>query len=335
VLDLEFAEPDHPPLRHTKPAVVVHDGRVVAERYGPGFGIDTPILGNSLTKAVTNPLVGILVREGRLAVEKAAPVAAWGDPGDPRHEITLDQLLRMRSGLDLGNSLDATPSSLCNPSNRMLFLESDMAKFAECAALDARPGTLWNYSDGNYLIVSRVIRDTVGGHGRCARFRAPRALRSLGDAPGHARIRCDRDTSRIGFHAGLGTRLGALGPALSRRRRSCRKAEGCVGYSSRPIPNARVGYGAGFWTNLDTSYGAENRVGLGMPRDAYFGRGKFGQYIIVVPSARLVVVRLGVTHGWEDIDGVSRLTANVIGALDRHSAGMSSRDPAPPTRRRQ
>ncbi len=76
-LDRAFAEPEQPPLRHTKAVVVVKDGRVVAERYAEGYGIDTPILGFSATKSVISALTGILVRKGALSLDDPAPVAAW------------------------------------------------------------------------------------------------------------------------------------------------------------------------------------------------------------------------------------------------------------------
>ena len=329
-LDREFTEADHPPYRRTKAVVVVHDGRVIAERYAPGYGIETPILGNSITKSVTNALIGILVRDGRLSVDKPAPVAAWADPGDPRHNITLDQLLRMQSGLALGDSLGGGLSSLWNPSVRMLFVERDMAGFAESAALEATPGTLWNYSDGNYLILSRIIRDAVGGHmADVLRF----AHRELFDPLGmrHAVLQFDATGTPQGANSMLATardwaRFGMLylddGVIAGRRI----LPEGWVGYSARPTPDAWIGYGAGFWTNLDDSFGAQNRRRLGMPADAFLAKGKFGQHVIIVPSARLVIVRLGVTHGWEDIDGVSRLTADVIAALDGPSGRVSLGD---------
>ena len=69
--------------------VVVRDGRVIAERYAPGYDIDTQVLGWSATKSVTNALIGILVRQGRLAVEGPAPIAPWADPRDPRHAISV------------------------------------------------------------------------------------------------------------------------------------------------------------------------------------------------------------------------------------------------------
>ena len=97
-LDHVFAEPETGPPAWVKAIVVVKDGRVIAERYVPGVGIDTPLPGYSLSKTTINALIGILVGEGKLQVAAPAPVAAWADPASPRHAITLDNLLRMTSG---------------------------------------------------------------------------------------------------------------------------------------------------------------------------------------------------------------------------------------------
>ena len=162
-LDRAFAEPEQSPHRHTRAVVVLKDGHVVAERYADGFGVDTPILGFSSTKSVISALTGILVRRGALTLNKPVPVAAWQGDGDPRGAITVDHLLRHTAGLAIGSSLEASLGAAFEPVNRMKFMESDMADYAESLDLATLPGAIWNYNDGNYVILSQLIRNAAGG----------------------------------------------------------------------------------------------------------------------------------------------------------------------------
>jgi CubicO group peptidase (beta-lactamase class C family) len=316
-LDAAFAEPAEPPYRLTKAVVVVHDGRVVAERYAPGYGVTTAVPGYSDTKAVVSALVGILVREGRLAVEQLAPVAAWREPGDPRHAITVDHLLRMTSGLAWFEHLSGGGP---DTTSRMLFVERDMAGFAASVPLEAPPGTRWNYNSGNTLILSRIIRDAVGGRpDDVLSF----AHRELFDPLGmrHVTLEFDATGTPVGSSAMFAAardwaRFGMLyladGVVGGRRI----LPPGWVRYSAKPTPDAWVGYGAAFWTNLGTNVGATRRRSWGMPADSFFASGFFGQLVVVVPSERLVVARFGVSHGPRgDAEGVSRLVGAVVAAL--------------------
>ena len=325
-LDRAFAEPEQLPLRHTKAVVVVKDGHIIAERYAPGYGVDTPILGYSATKSVISALTGILVRQSKLAVDEPAPVAAWQDPGDSRHAITVDDLLRHTSGLAMGSSLNASLASALAPVNRMKYIERDMAGFAESSALETAPGSAWNYHDGNYLILSRLIRDAAGGRAadvlRFARRELfePLGMRNVtlefdatGTPEGSAQMLAPaRDWARFGL---LYLNDGVVGGKRI-------LPEGWVSYSASLTPNGWVGIGAGFWTNRGDSKGSQFRTSLGMPRDAFYASGTFGQYVIIVPSERLVVVRLGTSGNRYDIEGVCHLVAEMIAATGKgHLAG--------------
>lgn len=134
-LEFAFAYPKSPKKPDTRAVVVVYKGRIIAERYAPGFSKDTPLAGWSMTKSVTNALVGILVRQGKLDVHAPAPVPEWKSPGDPRKEITFDHLMRMSSGLKWAEvSLD---SDLFH----MMFLERDTGAFAASVPLAYPPGS--------------------------------------------------------------------------------------------------------------------------------------------------------------------------------------------------
>jgi CubicO group peptidase (beta-lactamase class C family) len=318
-LDRAFAEPEQPPIRATKAIVVLKDGRVVAERYAEGYGIDTPILGFSATKSVISALTGILIRRGALALDQPAPIAAWQGADDPRRAITVDHLLRHTAGLALGSSLQASLGSAFEPVNRMKFMESDMARYAESIELETPPGRAWNYNDGNIIILSHLIRNAAGGKASDmlrlaqAELFAPLGMRNVTiefDASGNAEgssqmLATARDWARFGqlyLHDGVvgGKRI---------------LPEGWVKYSASPTPNAWVGMGAGFWTNLGDSFGAKYRVEHGWPRDAFFAKGTIGQYVIIIPSEKLVIVRLGRSPNWPpEADGVFRLVTDVVAA---------------------
>ena len=314
-LDAAFAEPEHGPARRTRAVVVVRDGHIIAERYARGVGVDTPLLGYSATKSVVSALIGILVRDGHLAVDAPAPVPAWSAPDDPRHAITVDQLLRMTSGLELAES-----GSPWSPVARMLYRERDMAAFAASARLGARPGAEWAYTSGGTLLLSGILRDAVGGTGEAVlRFArqelfAPLGMRSAileldatGTPVGSTYLLASaRDWARFG--------LLVLDDGVAGGRRIL--PEGWVRYATTPTLD--TGYGAGFWTNRVPGKIPLSPVSWGIPdapSDTFFARGLLGQYVVVVPSRRLVVVRLGASSGPDgDIEGIGRLVADVIGA---------------------
>ncbi|MBR0950051.1 serine hydrolase domain-containing protein [Bradyrhizobium canariense] len=318
-LDHAFTEPAQPPYRRTRAIVVMKAGRIVAERYADGIGPETPLLGFSMTKSVISALTGVLVRQGRLKLDGPAPVAAWKNPDDPRHAITVDQLLRHTAGLALGSSLQASLGSAFEPVNRMKFIEDDMAAYAASTPLATAPGTVWNYHDGNTIMLAHLIRNAAGGNPADALAFVRRELFApLGMR--HVTLQLDgagtiKGSSEMLASARDWARFGQLylndGVAGGKRI----LPEGWVNYSASATPNAWVGIGAGFWTNQGDSFGATFRVDHGWPRDAFFAKGTIGQYTIVIPSERLVIVRMGRSPNWPpEADGVFDLVRDVVAA---------------------
>ncbi|WP_314954313.1 serine hydrolase [Bradyrhizobium cosmicum] len=316
-VDRAFTEPAHPPYRRTRAIVVMKAGRIIAERYADGIGPETPLLGFSMTKSVISALTGILVRQGKLKLAGPAPVGAWQDPDDPRHAITIDHLLRHTAGLALGSSLQASLGSAFEPVNRMKFVERDMAAFAESVPLATVPGTAWNYHDGNTLILSHLIRNAAGGSpAEALRFARRELFAPLGMR--HATLQLDgagtiEGSSEMLASARDWARFGQLylNDGIAGGKRIL--PEGWANYSASPTPNAWVGIGAGFWTNRGDSFGATYRVEHGWPRDAFFAKGTIGQYMIVIPSERLVIVRMGRSPNWPaEADGVFDLVRDVV-----------------------
>jgi len=288
-LDRAFAEPEHGPARRTKAVVVVQDGHVIAERYAPGYGPDTPLISYSVAKSMTNALLGILVREGRLSVDAPAPVAAWQGTDDPRRRITIDQLERMTSGL----AIDELNTGF-DPWSRALYLEPDIAGFAESVPLEAAPGSTWNYTSGNTLILSRIIRDAVGGH---AADVLSFARRELFDPLGMRNVTIEFDEA--------GTPIGStyfFAPARDWARLGMLYLNDGVFGGKRILPEGWVAYSSA--RTLDSPYAAgfwlgspQLRTRFGLPGDAFLAAGILGQRIVIIPSQQLVIARFGL---WDE-----------------------------------
>jgi CubicO group peptidase (beta-lactamase class C family) len=311
-MDAAFVEPSPDNPRKTRAVVVVHDGKLIAERYAPGFHKDMPILGWSMSKSVTNALVGILVKEDKLDVMQPAPILEWQKADDPRSRITLDQLLRMSSGLAFeevyGPLADATD---------MLFGSYDFAAFAAAKSLEVEPDTKWYYSSGTANIVARIVRQTVEEEyeyyyqfiyeklfdkiGMYSAILEPDSSGTfVGSSYAHA---TPRDWARFGqlyLQDGVweGERI---------------LPEGWVTYTTTPTPGAPKGeYGAHFWLNAGNPDNPDDRRWPGSPRDEYEASGFQAQKVIIIPSKNLVLVRFGATSdrsAWDNDEFIQNILA--------------------------
>ena len=185
---LDAAFDDSSPIATTHAVVIIHHGRLVFERYHSALEhfdrpptpvtADLPLLSWSMAKSMLHAVVGILVGEGRLDLDAPAPVPEWADPADPRHAITLRQLLAMRDGLDYVEEYESEdPDAL-----RMLFGDgrADMAHFAADRPLAEAPGARFNYSSATSNIISGVVARVVGPGEPYARFLHSRLFAPLG-----------------------------------------------------------------------------------------------------------------------------------------------------------
>ena len=294
-----------PAVGETRALLVMHDGRIVAERYGPGYDRNTRMLGWSMAKSVTGVMIGLLVADGRLRLDQAAPVPLWQRPGDPRGGITLRQLLQMRSGLR--HHEEANPAYDAD-TVRMLFLDGrdDMAAYAEAQPLAAAPGRQWRYSTSTSVILAdiaaRVLTDShdpdqrrlaVSDYLRTRLFE-PLGLHSIvpefdaaGTMIGGSMIAATaRDWAQFGEflrNGGVvrGTRI------LPRN---------WVQFMTAPAPGNR-GYGAQLWRNAPQPGGHDELLPGRAPDNLFACIGHLGQYVLVSPDQYLVVVRLGKTDG--------------------------------------
>ena len=293
----EVFDPDGP-LATTFAVLVVQGGRIVTERYAgalehfdtPPTPVteETPLLSWSMAKSVLHAVVGLLVADGRLDLDAPAGVPEWSDAGDPRHAITLRQLLAMRDGLDwVEDYVDDRVSDVI----QMLFGagQEDMAHFAADRPLAAEPGGRFNYSSGTSNIVSGIVARTVGPGEDYARFLHDRLFAPLGmtsadpefDAAGtwaaSSYLRATaRDWARFGL---LYLRGGSWD-------------------GGRLLPPGWVDYGRTMVSRDpedDSPYGAHWWGVAGDDLGTFRASGYEAQSITICPPLDLVVVRLGKT----------------------------------------
>ena len=282
------------PLARTRAVVVVHHGRLVAERYGGEtdalleaprpIGPDTPLISWSMAKSMLHAVVGMLVDERRLDLDAPAPVPEWG-AGDPRSAITLTHLLEMRDGLDFAEDYDDAGSSQVI---EMLFGDgiTDTAAFAAGRPLAHDPGTVFNYSSGTTNIISGIVRRTLGGEEAYRRLLHDRLFGPIGMRTADPRFdeagtwiassylwATARDMARFG-HLYLRDGIWADRRLLpsgwvdhARRARSVDPVDGRL-------------YGAQWWV-------------VGDDLGTFWANGYEGQSILICPTLDLVVVRLG------------------------------------------
>jgi CubicO group peptidase (beta-lactamase class C family) len=300
---LEEAFDDESPIAVTYAVLVVHRGRVVTERYHGALEhfdrpltpvrADTPLLSWSMAKSVLHAAVGILVGEGRLELDAPASVPEWSSPDDPRHAITLRQLLAMRDGLDF---MEDYTDDRVSDTIQMLFGDGQ-GDTAHCAAdrpLAAPPGTRFNYSSGTSNIVSGILARTVGLGEQYARFLHTRLFAPIGmvsadpefDEAGtwvaSSYLRATaRDWARFGL---LYLRGGTWDGARV-------LPEGWVDYGRTMVTADADGtpYGAHWWGQIGDTLETLNPLGV------FRASGYEGQTITICPVLDLVLVRLGKT----------------------------------------
>lgn len=285
-LDAAFGPESTGPAANYDAVVVVHAGRIVAERYRDGWGDATSIHRSwSMAKSVTATLVGILVGQGRLELYAPAPVPTWSGPDDPRHAITTDQLLRMASGLEWNEAyLDTASDTVAMLSGAG---KDDMAAYAADKPLEVPPDSRVRYATGTSNIVAGIVGAEVGQGDGYRTFLRSELLEPLG---------INDDEVAPGFDA-AGNFVG--GSVFDATARSFAKVgylhlrggvwegrrilpEGWVDYvrTPTPAPAGNPEYGAHWW--VDPQAPGRFRAG-----------GLLGQHILVWPAEDLVVVVLG------------------------------------------
>ena len=271
---------------------IIHNGQLVAERYGPGFSASTPLLGWSMTKSVTAALVGLQIADGTLQLQQSS---FWPQGSGGREAIKLRNLMAMADGLDFNEGYGSVSDV-----TRMLYLEPDMAAYMQARPLAHKPGTVWNYSSGTTVFLSHLWQQAAGAQALelpYTRLFAPLGMSS-------AIIEADARGTLVGSSYMYATaqdwaRYGQflLQDGVWNNQRLL--PEGFVQTISSPSVASKGEYAQGqLWRwgpQGETPEGENPDQRFNLPADTYWMRGHDGQTIALVPSRKLVLVRLGLT----------------------------------------
>ena len=314
---------EDPALAETRAIVVMHRGRIVAERYAPGYGPDSRLISWSMAKSVTGTLIGMMVADGLLVLDDPAPVPEWSSPGDPRAKITLRQLLHMSSGLDHTEMAEGDKAIYEADTTRLLFLDGreNVARYAEKRNLEAEPGSKFEYSTATSHILADIMTrtltdstDPVVRRNAMLEYARGRFFEPLGMTSAIPEF--DRSGTMLGgsmIHATA--RDWAKFGEFLRNNGSVRSAQLLPTSWTRFMKTSSTNdpaYGGHIWLNKRRPEGRDQVLFPGKaPSDVFAALGHLGQFIVVSPQHRLTIVRLGKTPD-SDLDPINDQIAKLI-----------------------
>lgn len=283
---------------NTTAVLVLQDDRVVAEEYAPGFDRNTPQRTWSVGKSLAGTIIGAAVHRGEAEVNASAAIADWSRPGDPRRRITLDQLMRMASGL--------TSDTAGNRTDALYFGGVGIDEQATTWPLIAPPGTRYRYANNDTLLAVMAIAPTFQRHPPADLFRRLGMYDTWAETDWRGNYMLSsqvwttaRDLARFG-------RLYLNDGVVDGERILPEGWRDHVSTPSGPQPTGEQGYGATFWLFNKSE---------GIPADAISANGNRGQYVIIVPSRNIVIVRRGEDPAGKRFDFIA-FTRDVLAALE-------------------
>lgn len=289
-------------IKKTRALLVVYKDQIVAEKYADGFDKNSKLLGWSMTKSITNAVVGVLDKQGKIKLNQSNLFNEWQH--DERSKITLNNLLQMNSGLewveDYNTLSDVT---------KMLYLDHDMTQTQLNKPLIGTPNNSWNYSSGTTNLLSRFIRNQFKTHQAYLDFWHTELIDKIG--MNSMILETDLSGNYVGSSYAWATvrdwaKFGLLYLHKGNWNGKQILNESWVNYTVTPTNGSKGEYGAQFWLNTAEKY-------PNAPKDLFSCDGYQGQHIFIIPSKDLVIVRMGLTEAPEfDFDN---LLKEIVGAI--------------------
>jgi len=272
-------------IKRTRAVVVLYKDRLIAEKYAFGFSAETKLLGWSMTKSITNAVLGVLEKQGEISLEQNKLFKEWEN--DDRSKITLNNLMQMNSGLEWEEDYNSISDV-----TKMLFLAEDMPGIQLNKPLIGEPNSSWNYSSGTTNLLSGYIRNQFKTHQEYLDFWYSGLIDKIG--MNSMTLETDLAGNYVGSSYSWATardwaKFGLLYLNKGNWNGEQLLNESWVKYSATPTNGSNGEYGAHFWLNAGEKY-------PNVPKDLFSSNGYQGQYVFIIPSKDIVIVRFGLTE---------------------------------------
>jgi len=299
--------------KNTRAVLVHYKGNLIAEKYAEGFHGDLPLRGMSMTKSVVSALAGVLAHQGKLDVSSTTGLPAYKNAKDARNKITINQILQMTAGYDYNEAYESDPRNLLST---MLMTQGDMADFADDVPLRATPGETWDYQTVHSVLLSKIVRNHAGSFDDYLKLVHEDFFDRVGMH--HSFLQADASGTFTGGAFAYASprdwmRFGLLylNDGISKNGERI-LAKDWVKYTNTPSKASLKsrGYGAQFWLNAKS----KNQWIPDAPEDMFAAKGHYGQYVIIIPSMDLVIIRLGQTYNKAAFD-IDKFIIEVLSTL--------------------
>jgi CubicO group peptidase (beta-lactamase class C family) len=290
--------------KRTRSVIVIYKDKIIAEKYAPGIDKNSKILGWSMTKSITATMFGILQKQGKIDINKAAPIAEWAN--DERAKITINDLLHMNSGLEWEEDY----TKICD-ATQMLFQAEDMTQSQIHKPLVGKPNASWNYSSGTSNLLSGIIRKQFKTHQEYLDFWYSALIDKIGMYS--MLVETDMAGNYVGSSYSWATtrdwaKFGLLYLHKGNWNGEQLFDENWAKYVATPTNGSNGDYGGHFWLNAG-GYLPD------APRDVYSANGYQGQRVFILPSQDLVIVRMGLSE--DKTFDFNALLKGIVGSLKK------------------
>jgi CubicO group peptidase (beta-lactamase class C family) len=301
------------PEQDTLSLIVLHRGRIIHEQYADGFDMHTRTRTWSTAKSIAVTLIGMLVDQGKMQLDRPLGIDWLPDLGsaesDPRESITLRHVLNMSSGL---YPVDSFGMEYATGSGLAYWAGASSVNGARRRGLVREPGTFWDYENYDTLLAVYAMKNALGSEKSYLEFPRNSLLDPLGMR--NTLLSTDRFgdfilSSQVYTNARDPARFGLLYQQNGRWFDEQLISENWIAFVRSPAPATKTTgnqYGGHWWLVPDDR--------TDVPKDAYATSGNRGQYVIVVPSHELVIVRRGLDSGKQGFDRWD-LTREVLKAV--------------------